>query len=132
MYVQHEVNVSENQVNTLKDAIRLKKGTTLCFTKGGIRGDHILLLTTVQINRLDKAHVEGRRTQIRVEECKLHCGFSGTPLSRGGGGGGVRSQKGLRYFNPLQKSGMLASFAARALLMLTKRLVVVDMDSTQK
>ena len=36
MYVQYKVNVSENQVGTLKDAIRLKKGVTLCFPKGGI------------------------------------------------------------------------------------------------
>ena len=66
MYVQYKVNVSENQVNTLKDAIRLKKGATLCFPKGGIRGDHVLLLTQVQINRVDKAHAEGRRVQIRM------------------------------------------------------------------
>ena len=46
--------VSENQVHTLKDVIRLKKGVTLCFPKGGIRGDHVLLLTPAQINRLDK------------------------------------------------------------------------------
>ena len=37
MYIQYKVNVSENQVDTLKDAIRLKKGVTLCFPKGGIR-----------------------------------------------------------------------------------------------
>ena len=55
MYVQYKVNVSENQVDTLKDAIRLKKGVTLCFSKRGIRGDHVLLLTPAQINRLDKA-----------------------------------------------------------------------------
>ena len=66
MYVQYKVNVSENQVNTLKDAIRLKKGVTLCFPKGGIRGDHVLLLTPAQINRLNKAQVEGRRVQIRL------------------------------------------------------------------
>ena len=66
MYVQYIVNVSENQVETLKDAIRLKKGVTRCFPKGGIRGDHVLLLTPVQINRLDKAQVEGRRAQIRI------------------------------------------------------------------
>ena len=53
-------------MGTLKDAIRLKKGTTLCYPKGGIRGDHILLLTPAQINRLDKAQVEGRRAQIRM------------------------------------------------------------------
>ena len=58
--------VSENQVNTLKDAIRLKKGATLCFPKGGIKGDHILLLTPGQINRLDKAQTEGRGVQIRM------------------------------------------------------------------
>ena len=49
MYVQYKVNVSENQVDTLKDAIRLRKGATLCFPKGGIRGQ-----------------VEGRRAQIRM------------------------------------------------------------------
>ena len=43
---------------------RLKKGATLCFPKGGIRGDHVLLLTPVQINRLNKAQAEGRRVQI--------------------------------------------------------------------
>ena len=41
MYAQYKVKVSKNQVYTLKDAIRLKKGATLCFPKGGIRGDHI-------------------------------------------------------------------------------------------
>ena len=35
MYVQSKVNVSENQVDTLKDAIRLKKGVTPCFPKEG-------------------------------------------------------------------------------------------------
>ena len=66
MYVQYKVNVPENHVDTLKDAIRLKKGVTLYFPKGGIRGDHALLLTLAQINRLDKAQVEGRRVQIRL------------------------------------------------------------------
>ena len=57
--------MSENQVDTLKDAIQLKKGVTHCFPKGGIRGDHVLLLTPAQINRLDRAQAEGRRVQIR-------------------------------------------------------------------
>ena len=69
MYIQCKVNVSENQVD-LKDAIRLEKGATLCFPKGGIRGDHVLLLTLVQINRLDKAQVGGRRAQIRMSARK--------------------------------------------------------------
>ena len=59
MYVQYKVNVSENLVDTVKDAVRLKKGATLCFPKCGIRDDHVLLLTPAQINRLDKAQVEG-------------------------------------------------------------------------
>ena len=65
MYVQYKVNVSENQVDTLKDAIRLEKGVSLCFPRGG-RGDHVLLLTPAQINQLDKAQVVGRRVQIRL------------------------------------------------------------------
>ena len=59
MYIQYRVNVSKNQVDTLKDAIRLKKGVILCFPKAGIRGDHVLLPTPVQINLLDKPQVEG-------------------------------------------------------------------------
>ena len=66
MYVQYKVNLSENQVDSLKDAIRLKKGVTLCFPKGGVRVDHVLLLTPVQINRLDKAQTERRRVQFRM------------------------------------------------------------------
>ena len=45
VYIQYKVNVSENQADILKDAIRLKKGATLCFPKGG----HVLL-TSVQIS----------------------------------------------------------------------------------
>ena len=59
MYVQYKVNVSENQ-----DAIRLKKCVTLCFPKGGIRGDHVLLLTPAQINRLDKAQIRLSAKQV--------------------------------------------------------------------
>ena len=65
MYVQYKVNVSENQLDTVKDDIRLKKGVTLCFPKGGIRG-HILLLTPAQINRLDKAQLQGKRKCIQI------------------------------------------------------------------
>ena len=92
MYIQYKVNISENQVDTLKDAIRLKKGVTLCFPKGGIRGDYVLLLTPAQINRLDKAQVEGRRVQIPLSARHVAKNVSYT-------GGFI---------------GMLASLAARA------------------
>ena len=95
MYVQYKVDVSENKVDTLKDAIRLKKGVTFCFPKGGIRVDHVLLFTPVQINRLDKAKVEGRRAQIRMSARQVAKNVSNT-------GGSL---------------GMLASLAARAILL---------------
>ena len=66
MYVQYKVNVPENQVDTLKDALRLKKDVTLCFQKDVIRGDHVLLLTPAQINRLDRAQAEGKCVQTRT------------------------------------------------------------------
>ena len=71
MLIQYKVNVSENKVDTLKYAIRLRKGVTLCFPKDGIRGDHVFLLTPVQINQLDKAQVEGKRAQIRMSAIQV-------------------------------------------------------------
>ena len=93
MYIQYKVNVSENQVDTLKDAIRLKKGVTLCFPKGGIRGDHVLLLTPAQINRFDKTQVEGRRVHISLSARQV--------------------AKNVSYTGEF--IGMLASLAARAI-----------------
>ena len=83
MYVQYKVNVSENQVDTLKDAIRLKKGVTLCFQKGGIRGDHVLLLIPAHITRLDKAQAEGGRVQIRMRARQVakHVRYTGVFLA---------------------------------------------------
>ena len=103
MYVQYKVNVSENQVDTLKDAIRLKKGVTLCFPRGGIRGDHVLLITPAQINRLDKAQVEGRRVQIRLSARQVEKNVSYT-------GGFI---------------GMLASLAARAIHLVARALPTI-------
>ena len=81
MYVQYKVNVSENQVDTLKDATRLKKGATLCFPKFGIRGGHILLLTPAQINRLDKVLVEGRRARQVANNVSYNGSFLGALAS---------------------------------------------------
>ena len=103
MYVQYKVNVSENQVDTLKDAIRLKKGVTLCFPKGGIRGDHVLLLTPAQINRLDKAQVQGKRIEIRLSAKQVARNASYT-------GGFI---------------GMLASLAARAIPLVSRALPTI-------
>ena len=93
MYVQYKVNVSENHVDTLEGAIRLKEGAILCFLKGGIRGDHVFQLTPAQINRLDKAQVEGRRTKLHMSARQVAKNVSYT--------GGFRD--------------MLASLAARAI-----------------
>ena len=98
-----KVNVSENQVDTLKDAIRLKKGVTLCFPKGGIRGDHVLLITPAQINRLDKAQVQGKRIQIPLSAKQVARNVSYT--------GGFIS--------------MLASLAARAIPLVARALPTI-------
>ena len=93
MDVQYKVNLSENQVDTLKDAIQLKKGVIHCFPKGCIRGDHVLLLTPAQINWLDIAQVEGRHVQICLSARQVAKNVSDS-------GGFI---------------GMLASLAARAI-----------------
>ena len=83
-------------MDTLKDAIRLKKGATLYFPKGGIRGDYVLLLTPAQINRLDKEEVEGRRAQV-AKKVSTTGGFL----------------------------GMLASLVARAILLAARALPTI-------
>ena len=108
MYVQHKVNVSENQVDTLKDGIRLKKGVTLCFPKGGIRGDHVLLLTPAQINRFDKAQVQGKRIQIHLSAKQVARNVSYT-------GGFI---------------GILTSLAARAIPLVARALPTILSEFT--
>ena len=68
MYVQYKVNVSENQVDTLKDSIRVKKGATLCFPKDDIRGDPVLLPTSLQNQPIGQG-TSGRETYINSYEC---------------------------------------------------------------
>ena len=70
-----------------------KVGLTLCFPKGGIGGDQVLLLTPAQVNRLDKAQVEGSCVQFRLSARKV--------------------AKNVTYTGEFV--GMLASLAARAI-----------------
>ena len=93
MYVQYKINVSENQVQTLKDAIRL------C----GIRGDHVLLLTPAQINRLDKTQVQGKSIRIRLSAKQV-----------------ARNVSYTRGF-----IGMLASLATRAIPLVARALPTI-------
>ena len=126
MYVQYKVNVSESQVDILKDAIRLKKGATLCFRKGGIRGDHVLLPTPGQINRLDKAQLEGRCAQIRMSARQVakNVSYTGVFLV-------MLASLEARAI-PLAASALptiLTGLTTGLLSVLTKRLVSVEMDS---
>ena len=89
--------------DTLKDDFRLKKGVTLCFPKGGIRGDHVLLFTPAQINRLDKVQVQGKSIQIRLSAKLVARNVSYT-------GGFI---------------GMLASLAARAIPLVARALPTI-------
>ena len=65
MLIPYKVNISEGQIEAVKDAIRLEEGVVLSFPKGGIRGEHELLLTH-QVNRLDKAQSTGKRMHLRL------------------------------------------------------------------
>ena len=103
MFIPYKVNVSESQIDTLKDAIRLKKGVVLNFPKGGIRGDHELLLTPSQVNRLDKAQSSGKLAHLRLSAKQVARNASYT--------GGFL--------------GMFASLAARALPLVARALPTI-------
>ena len=78
-------------MDTLKDAIQLKKCITLCFPKGSIRGDHVLLVTPVQINRLNKVQMGDVHKFTSARQVAKNVSYTGGFL------------------------GMLASLAARAI-----------------
>ena len=103
MLIPYKVNVSESQIDTLKDAIRLKKGVVLSFPKVGIRGDHEILLTHSQVNRLDKAQSPGKRAHLRLSAKQVARNASYT--------GGFL--------------GVLASLAARALPLVVRALPTI-------
>ena len=58
MLIPYKVNISEGQIEAVKDAIRLKKGVVLSFQK--------VLLTPSQVNRLDKTQSAGKRMHLRL------------------------------------------------------------------
>ena len=62
MYIQYKINLSENQVDTLKDAIRLKKGATLCFPK-------VSIAAYTSTNQLIGHGTSGRETCTNSFEC---------------------------------------------------------------
>ena len=68
-----------------------------------IRGDHVLLLTPAQINRLDKAQVQGKRIQIPLSAKQVARNVNYT-------GGFI---------------GMLASLAARAIPLVARALPTI-------
>ena len=59
MHIQYKVNVSENQVDTSKDAVRLKKGVTRCFPKGGMEYSKAMSLDLhlIQNTRIQMVHL---------------------------------------------------------------------------
>ena len=100
MLIPYKVNISEGQIEAMKDAIRLKKGIVLSFPKGGIRGEHELLLTPSQVNRLDKAQSAGKRMHLRLT-----------------------AKQGAR--NASYTGGFLASIAARLLPLIARALPTI-------
>ena len=66
MLIPYKVNISEGQIEAVKDAIRLKKGVDSRKVLSFPKGEHELLLTPSQVNRLDKPQSAGKRMHLRL------------------------------------------------------------------
>jgi len=54
-YIEHKVNLTENQKKNLGNAIKNKKSVTLRISKTSLNGDIPILLTKSQKSNIDKA-----------------------------------------------------------------------------
>ena len=54
-YITHGVNLSESQINKIKNAVEKNCATSIHLTKTNLHGDHKIPLTQSQVNKLNNA-----------------------------------------------------------------------------
>jgi predicted nucleic acid-binding protein len=89
MYTNHGLNLSTNQMEKIVRAARNDKPVSIRLLKVNLRGDHMLPLTTMQINKIDKGQPHNislskkqlaeikrkvNETERKVNEVKIHTG----------------------------------------------------------
>jgi hypothetical protein len=79
-YIEHKVNLTENQKKNLGSALRNKKPLSIRLNKNNLNGDIPLLLTQTQLNNINKAIKNKTGLDLKLSNCQLqklkkHGGF---------------------------------------------------------
>ena len=79
-YIEHKVNLKENQKRKLGNAIKNKESVTLRISKTNLNGDIPILLTKSQKSNIDKAiqnktGIDLKLTNAQLQKLKRHGGF---------------------------------------------------------
>ena len=86
MYIKHNVNVSEGQKQKIQNAVKNKTTVSIRLSKNDLNGDHMLLLTPSQINKIVKAKSLNAGVTIKMslkqlkENLTVEGGFIGALL----------------------------------------------------
>ncbi len=79
-YIEHKVNLTENQKKNLGKAIKNKQSLTFRLSKNSLNGDIPVLLTKSQKNNIDKAiknktGIDLKLSNSQLQKLKKHGGF---------------------------------------------------------
>lgn len=79
-YIEHKVNLKDNQKRKLGNAIKNKESVTLRISKTNLNGDIPILLTKSQKSNVDKAiqnktGIDLKLTNAQLQKLKRHGGF---------------------------------------------------------
>jgi hypothetical protein len=79
-YIEHKVNLTENQKKNLGKAIKNKQSLTFRLSKNSLNGDIPLLLTQTQINNINKAiknktGIDLKLSNSQLQKLKKYGGF---------------------------------------------------------
>ena len=71
-YISEKVNLSENQINKLRQAINANcTATSIKLTNNDLNGKHTLFLTNAQYNKLQNARNRGKGITIRMSSKQI-------------------------------------------------------------
>jgi hypothetical protein len=70
-YTKVKLNISQGQQEKIKKAAHDDSAVTLRLSHDDLSGDHILALTSVQINKMKKAYEEGKGITLNLSKTQL-------------------------------------------------------------
>ncbi len=71
-YQKYGVSISNGQKDKIKNAIERKEGVSIKLSHNDLQGPDVLALTTTQLNKIGKAHQEGKGVTLKLSKAQVH------------------------------------------------------------